>query len=122
VLAAVTSWVVLQGSFFLLKLAWPEYALAYPTRAYTVPMLLVRLVVFAAMIGATSVVATRVSRESVMPWGTGLIVLAVSIPDHLYPGYLWDAFPAWYHLSYLASILPVAVFAGRVFGVHEGPR
>ena len=29
----------------------------------------------------------------------GVIILAVSIPDHLYPGHLWDAFPAWYHVT-----------------------
>lgn len=43
----------------------------------------------------------------------GGIVLACSIRPHLFPGFVWDAYPVWYHLTYRVSILPIALLAGR---------
>lgn len=108
-----TSWSVLTGSFALLRLIWPAYASAEPERAYTPPMLLARLLVFAAMIAATSGVATVVARDMRLAWIASGLILALSLPPHLYPGYLWDDHPAWYDIVYLLSILPIAALAGR---------
>jgi len=58
-----TSWVVLNGSFVLLRAGWPEYALADPEKAYTLTMLFVRLFIFSSMIAATSGVATLVAGD-----------------------------------------------------------
>ena len=76
-------------------------------------MLLVRLVIFALTTAITSAVATVIAQQAWMPWVVGAIVLAASIPDHLYPGFVWDAFPVWYHLTYLAYVVPVAWAGGR---------
>ena len=108
-----TSWTVLTGGFSLLRVAWPDYALAEPEKAYTLMMLLVRLVIFSAMIAATAGVATIVAGDRRVAWIVGGLILALSLPPHLYPGYVWDDYPAWYHLVYLFSILPIAVCSGR---------
>ena len=113
-IATVTWFAVLKGALLLLEELWPAYSAAHSERAYTLSMLLVRLVIFALTTAATAVVATVISREAWMPWLAGAILLAASIPDHLFPGYVWDDFPVWYHLAYLAYVLPVAWFAGRV--------
>jgi hypothetical protein len=113
VLAWVTSSVVLSGGFALLKASWPDYALAAPDKAYTLTMLFVRLFIFSTMIAATSAVATFVARDGRFAWIAGGLILAVSIPPHLYPAYVWDDYPAWYHIVYLISILPIGVVAGR---------
>ena len=113
VLGWITSRLVLAGAFAMLRAVWPEYADAAPERAYTLAMLLVRLVVFSAMIAATSAVATLVAGDRRFAWVTGGLILAISIPPHALPGEVWDAYPVWYHLTYLASILPIAVVAGR---------
>jgi hypothetical protein len=76
-------------------------------------MLFVRLVIFSAMIAATAGVATLAARDKRVAWIAGGLILALSIPPHLYPGYVWNDYPAWYHIVYLLSILPIAVFAGR---------
>jgi hypothetical protein len=110
----VTSWIILTGGFSLLRAVWPDYALAAPEKAYTLSMLFVRLVIFAAMIATTSGVATLVAGERRVAWIAGGLILAMSLPPHLYPGYVWDDYPAWYHLVYLLSILPIAVFGGRL--------
>jgi len=108
-----TSSVVLSGSFVVLRASWPEYAMADPEKAYTLTMLLVRLFIFSSMIAATSAVATLVSGNRHLPWVAGGVILAVSVPPHLYPGYVWDDYPAWYHIAYLISIVPIAISAGR---------
>ena len=112
VLGWATSWVVLNGGFALLRASWPDYGLADPEKAYTLTMLLVRLLIFSLMIAATSCVATLVAGDKRFPWITGGLILALSIPPHLYPGYVWDDYPVWYHIVYLLSILPIAVIAG----------
>jgi hypothetical protein len=108
-----TSSAVLTWGFVLLRASWPDYALADPDKAYTLPMLFVRLFIFSSMIAATSGVATLVSGKKYISWVAGGLILAISIPPHLYPGYVWNDYPAWYHIAYLLSILPIAVAAGR---------
>ena len=112
----VASWAVLAGGFALLRASWLEYALAEPEKAYTLTMLAVRLLIFSSMISATSGVAVLVARDKRIAWIAGVLILAFSIPSHLYPGYVWDDYPAWYHFTYLLSILPIAVLAGRLAG------
>ena len=109
-----TSSAILAGGFVLLRASWPDYALADPDKAYTLAMLFVRLIIFSSMIAATSAVATLVSGNKHIPWVAGGLILALSIPPHLYPGYVWEDYPAWYHIVYLLSILPIAVGAGRL--------
>jgi hypothetical protein len=112
-LGLATSWVVLAGGFALLRASWPEYASAEPEKAYTLTMLFVRLFIFSSMIAATSGIATLAAGGMRFAWIAGVLILAVSIPPHLYPGYVWDDYPAWYHIVYMLSILPIAVIAGR---------
>jgi hypothetical protein len=75
-------------------------------------MLFVRLVIFTAMIATTAAVATLVAADRRVAWIAGGLILALSLPPHLYPGYVWEDYPAWYHLVYLFSILPIAVCSG----------
>ena len=66
------------------------------------------------MIAATAGVATLVAGDRRVAWIAGGLILALSLPPHLYPGYVWEDYPAWYHLVYLLSILPIAVYSGRL--------
>ncbi len=109
-----TSWAILTGGFSLLRVVWPDYALAEPEKAFTLTMLFARLAIFTAMIAATSAVAALVAGERRVAWIAGGLILALSIPPHLYPGYVWEDYPAWYHFVYLLSILPIAVYSGRL--------
>ena len=109
-----TSAVILTGGFSLLRGAWVDYALADPDKAYTLTMLFVRLAIFSLMIAATTGVATAVAGDGRIAWLAGGVILALSVPPHLYPGYVWDDYPAWYHIVYLLSILPIALSAGRL--------
>jgi len=114
VVGFVVSRIVLEGGYLLLRMTWPAYAAAEPDRTYTFAMLLARLTLFSLMIAVVSATTTLVARDERFPWLVGAIILAVSIPQHLLPGYVWAYYPPWYHLTYLASILPIAVSAGRL--------
>ena len=118
-LGCATSWVVLTGGFALLRASWPDYVLADPEKDYTLTMLFVRLFIFSSMIAATSGVAALVAGDKRFAWIAGAVILALSIPAHLYPGYVWDDYPAWYHIVYLVSIVPIAVIAGRSVRLRE---
>jgi len=47
----------------------------------------------------------------VAPWVTGLIILALFVPVHIQ---LWSKFPAWYHLTFLLSIVPLVLLGAMV--------
>jgi hypothetical protein len=100
---------VLNGGIAALKSAWPAYAAAAPEKAYSPSMLFVRLVLFGSAIASAAAAATAVSRFHHMGWIVGCITFAASIPDHFYPGYVWNDYPPWYHYTYLLSILPWAL-------------
>lgn len=112
-LGAATWWAVLGGGFLLLRAVWPAYVDAEPQKAYTLAMLAVRLLIFSTAIAAASGVAAILARDERLAWLAGLLILILSIPSHLVPGYVWNDYPAWYHLVYLASILPISWGAGR---------
>ena len=100
--------------FGALRFSWPAYAAAEPNKAYSLAMLLSRLTLGVLCTGVAGAVAARVAPDDRRaPWLLGALVLAVSIPGHLYPGYLWNDYPAWYHLVYLAYLVPIAGLAGR---------
>ncbi len=107
-------WAVLGGAMLLLRTLWPAYGAAYPEKSYTLVMLFARLVIFSSTILAASAVATAIGRDRRLAWLAGAIILALSIPPHLYPGTVWDDYPPWYHFVYLASIVPLALVGGRL--------
>lgn len=77
-------------------------------------MLGCRLLIYWSTIVATSAVAAALARDRRLAWFAGGIIFAFSIPPHFYPGTVWDDYPAWYHLLYLALILPFSWIGGRV--------
>lgn len=122
-LALPIGWICFYGvlavAFGILRALWPAYDAAVPDRAYSLAMLITRLAIFATAIGATSIVGTRLVGDRRMPWITGVLIFLASIPPHFHPGTVWDEYPVWYHYTYLASIVPIALVAGRVLGNRE---
>lgn len=113
-LGGLTWYAVLGLGFLVLRASWPAYVASEPTKAYALAMLFVRLVIFSTTIVATSAAAALMARDVRLAWVAGVVILALSIPPHLYPGTVWDDYPVGYHLVYLASILPLSVVGGRL--------
>ena len=91
--------------------AWPAYALATPAMAFTLPMMIARLLMGAVATLAGGAAAYAVGRGRWLALITGCLLLAFFIPVHVQ---LWQRFPLWYHLTFLGSLVPLAVAGGWV--------
>lgn len=107
---------IAYAGFAMLRALWPGYADAEPQKHYTLAMLCLRLGVgawcTAGAAGATTIVAGDHGRAA---WWLGALILVISIPSHLYPGYDWNDYPVWYHLVYLCYLVPIAGLTARVW-------
>jgi hypothetical protein len=105
---AVVMLATLAGRF-----VWPAYAFVERQRAFALDMLFSRLAVGAVATLAFGAVVTwvargdkRVIRLIIALW------LLYSVVDHII---VWDQFPVWYHVLYLAYVVPFAVLGGKLF-------
>jgi hypothetical protein len=103
----------------LLRSVWPEYVAASGDMSFTLPMKLTRLSIGALTTFAAGAVTVLIARSSWMAVITGAVLLLVFIPEHIS---LWDKFPIWYHLTFLASLVPLAVAGGRIAGLGRRPE
>jgi hypothetical protein len=102
------------------RLVWPAYAAVETERTFALDMLLSRLAVGAlATLAFGAVVAwgvrgdTRMFRVILGLW------LTYSVVDHYL---VWDQFPVWYHLTYLAYIVPLALVGENLMRRAKGVR
>jgi hypothetical protein len=97
---------------YVVRLGVGGYAEAEPRMQFTLGMLWARLAVAAASSLLAGAVAAWVGRS---PWRasliTGVIGLVLFVPEHVK---LWHVFPAWYHLSFLLTLLPLMMLGGRL--------
>ncbi len=94
-----------------LRWLWPEYVAASADMAFTLAMKLTRLSIGALATVAAGAVAALVGRSIRTAAIAGAILLAAFIPVHIS---LWGKFPLWYHLTFLVSLVPLAVLGGRL--------
>lgn len=112
VLGAVTWEAVVALATLMGRLVWPDYAAVETQRVFTVEMLLTRLVVGALATLAFGIVASWVTRGEMKSFRLVIFTwLLFSVVDHII---VWDQFPVWYHLLYLAYIVPLALVGGRI--------
>ena len=97
----------------LLRSVWPEYVAASGDMSFTLPMKLTRLSIGALTTLAAGAVTALLARSRRTAVVTGALLLVMFIPQHIS---LWDKFPIWYHLTFLTSLVPLAVVGGRVAG------
>ena len=111
-LAGLVTWIVVvmvinRG----LRLSLPNYTAAEQTLQFTLEMKWARLlmaIVTSVVAGAITGWIPRSSRWA--PLIVGSVVLAMFVPVHLA---IWSKFPAWYHLTFLLTIIP-AVLVGAL--------
>ena len=90
-----------------LRLGLPGYAAAEPTLAFTLGMKVARLILGAlSSLAAGAVAGWIAASRRGLPWLLGAIILAAFIPVHVQ---LWAKFPAWYHLTFLGTLVPLVV-------------
>jgi hypothetical protein len=103
-IAGVAVWVLVATlGNLLLRLAWPAYAAVEKAMTFTLGMLIARLALGAvSSLGAGFTVARLSRRNAIAAWCLVALLLAIFIPVHYT---LWQRFPAWYHIVFLASLV-----------------
>jgi hypothetical protein len=109
-LAAFAALEIFAGQ--LARSVWPAYAVAFPTRAYTLDMLLARqavgmLCTLAA--GAAAAWVGRGAKQTVVI--TGMLMLLIAVIWHVR---IWEQYPVWYHLLLFAYLVPLTLLGGRL--------
>jgi hypothetical protein len=107
-LAGLVTWLLVvsvlnQG----LRIALAGYAVVEPKMTFTLEMMAARLAIAAVTSVIAGAVAGWISPVGVrVAWVMGAILLAVFLPEHVR---LWNTFPAWYHLTFLVTLVPLVV-------------
>jgi hypothetical protein len=103
----------------VLRLTWPAYEAAHPTRNFTFPMLLVRLVIgAAATLGAGALVRRMAGIDSRTVLIFACLLLLVNLFVHLREP-TWSTYPGWFHLVFLGYLLPLTLLGGRAIVTHR---
>jgi hypothetical protein len=97
----------------LLRIALPGYAAAEPQLQFTFSMMIARLALPGAVpsvvAGFASAWISRGNRGAIA--ALAIILLLVFLPAHYH---LWTKFPAWYHLTFLGSLLLLTWLGARL--------
>jgi hypothetical protein len=118
VVAGLAMWITLVTvAGAVMRLSWPAYASVADRMTFTLPMLIARLSIGAlATLAAGIVTAMVVPRSLLARLMPGVLLLIGFIPVHIM---LWDKFPAWYHLTFLLSLVPLTYLGGTIIRVER---
>ena len=116
VLAVIVSLVVWFAIAFcvgyVMRASWSAYAAVADAMTFTLPMMLARLALGVLATLVAGWLAGRIAtHRKAAPVALGFALLAIFIPQHIF---LWDKFPLWYHLFFLASLVPLAILGSRI--------
>ena len=118
-IAGLVSWVVIATLLnYLLRFGLPGYAAAEPSMDFSLLMQFARLALgAAASIGTGSIAARFAPAHTRLPLALGVTLLVLFTPVHYG---LWDNFPVWYHLFFLATIIPFVLAGARLAKPNKG--
>jgi hypothetical protein len=115
-IAGLAVWVaVATAAGLAMRASWPEYASVAEAMTFTLPMMIARLAIGAIATVATGRVTASITRSTLARWLPGVLLLTAFIPQHIA---LWQKFPVWYHLTFLASLIPLNL-AGATIGADR---
>jgi hypothetical protein len=103
---------------FVLRAAIPDYRAQEMAVTFSLIAQLGRLalgVVSTAVAAAAAAAMSRGSNGAAL--AVGCVLLVMFVPVHVS---LWQKFPVWYHLFFLASLPLVAYVVGRLVGSRRG--
>ena len=95
-----------------LRLALPGYREVEPALAFTLVMKIARLsLAVVASLAAGAAVRAIAPASRLAPWVTGLVMLALFLPEHIR---IWPLLPVWYHLFFLITLAPLVALGARL--------
>jgi hypothetical protein len=105
--AGLLSWVgvvsLIDRGFRLLI---PGYVVAEPQLQFTLTMMAARLGMAALASIIAGAVVGLLNSSARVPWILGALILAAFLPEHIH---VWHQLPAWYHLTFLVTLVPLVV-------------
>lgn len=118
VVAGLAVWVaVVSVAGVIMRRAWGQYASVADAMSFTLSMMLARLAIGTLATLAAGWVTAVIARRWIPARLTaGLLLLVVFVPQHIM---LWDKFPVWYHLTFLASLVPLTYLGGNMTAPRE---
>jgi hypothetical protein len=119
VVVGLMVWFAVAAVAGVLLRLWPEYVAASGDMSFTLPMKLARLSIGALATFTAGAVTALIGRSTWTAVVAGALLLLFFIPEHIS---LWDRFPIWYHLTFLTSLVPLAVVGGRTAGLGTRPE
>jgi hypothetical protein len=108
VLAGLVAWICVATAVnFALRISWPDYAAAEKLMTFTLGMQVARLLTGAFASLSAGFIAAVIAKGSGTPArALAVMLVLLFIPVHYA---LWDKFPVWYHIVFLASLIPVTL-------------
>jgi len=120
IVSGLVAWIVIVSVIDrLMRLSWPEYAVAFPTMTFTLQMMFARLIEAAITTLAAGFINRLIARTPLWPAAAqGAIIFLVFLPEHYK---LWHNFPVWYHLTFLGYLIPFTIL-GAAFARTQGAK
>jgi hypothetical protein len=112
IVAGLVAWIIVATiGNLMLRVAWPGYAEAEISMMFTLAMMVARLLLGALSSLCAGFVAAWITKNGTGAKVLGIIVTAMFIPVHYL---LWDKFPLWYHVIFLASLFPLTLLGAKL--------
>jgi hypothetical protein len=113
VIGGLVAWTVVVTLIDIgLRITLPGYRAAEPALAFTVAMMIARLLMSAVTSLAAGAIIRRIAPASRWaPWIVGLVIVALFLPEHIR---IWPRFPIWYHLLFLIPLAPLVALGTRI--------
>ena len=112
IVAGLVAWIIVATiGNLMLRVAWPGYAEAEISMMFTLAMMVARLLLGALSSLCAGFVAARITKNGTGAKVLGIIVTAMFFPVHYF---LWDKFPIWYHVIFLASLFPLTLLGAKL--------
>lgn len=112
VVAGILAWTVVVTILNLgLRHGWPAYAAVEKAMTFSLAMMAARLAISALSSSASGYVAAWIGRDRWSALVAGVLIMLLFLPVHVQ---IWDRFPIWYHLTFLASLPLLSWLGGRL--------
>ena len=113
VIVGLVTWILVATIVnFPLRAWWPHYHEAETAFNFTLGMKLVRLALGALASVCSGFVAAWIANgRRPAAIALGVLLLVLFIPNHYL---LWEKFPVWYHLTFLASLFPLTLLGAML--------
>jgi hypothetical protein len=119
IVAGLIAWIIVATiGNLLFRVLWPGYTEAEISMTFTLAMMVARLLLGALCSACGGLAVAWIAKgKGVATKTLGIVVTALFIPVHYG---LWDKFPIWYHVLFLASLFPLTVLGATLLRRRNG--